>query len=58
MRDLAARDRVPERARDVLLTDDRGEGLGAVAAIEGGALGHRSRILTALPACEQQATRH
>jgi len=56
--DLAARDRVPERARDVLLADDCGEGLGAVAAIESGTLGHRSRILTALPPCEKQATRH
>src|SRR5438309_782593 len=37
---LTTSDRVPERARHVLLTDDRGEGLGAVAAIESGALGH------------------
>ena len=58
MGDLTARDRVPEGTRDVLLTDDGGESLGAVAAIESGALGHWSRILTALPACEDQATRH
>src|SRR5256714_4917228 len=42
---LAARDRVPERARDVLLSDDRGEGLGAIAAIESGALGHRAMLM-------------
>jgi hypothetical protein len=43
--DLTARDRVPEGARDVLLTDDCGEGLGAVAAIESGALRHASMVL-------------
>ena len=42
---LTARDRVPERARDVLLTNDRGEGLGAVAAIESGALRHCVMVL-------------
>ena len=45
MSDVAAGDRVPERPRDVLLTDDCGEGLGAVAAIESGTLGH-ARMLT------------
>jgi len=45
VRHLATRDRVPERARDVLLSDDGGEGLGAVAAIESGALRHRAMLM-------------
>src|SRR5258706_2423630 len=45
MGDLAARDRIAERARDVLLSDDCGEGLGAVAAIECGALRHRPMLM-------------
>ena len=45
MGDLAARDRIPERARDVLLSDDCGEGLGAVTAIESGALRHRAMVM-------------
>src|SRR5207249_4507987 len=44
VRDLPARDRVPQRPRDVLLSDDRAERLGTVAAVESGALRHRSRI--------------
>jgi hypothetical protein len=45
MGDLTARDGVPEGARDVLLADDCGEGLGAVAAIKGGTLRHASMVL-------------
>src|SRR5436309_8981022 len=44
VRDLPARDRVPPGPRDVLLSDDRAERLGTVAAVESGALRHRSRI--------------
>jgi len=45
VRDLARADRIPQRTGDVLLPDDRGEGLGAIAAIEGRPLGHPSRIV-------------
>ena len=45
MGDLSVRDRVPERPGDVLLTDDRGEGLGTVAAVDGRALGHLWMVL-------------
>src|SRR5439155_17600634 len=38
--DLATRDRVPERARDVLLSHDGGEGLWSVTPLESGALWH------------------
>ncbi len=44
MSDVAAGDRVPKGACDVLLSDDCGEGLGTVAAIESGALRHGLRI--------------
>jgi hypothetical protein len=43
--DLATRDRVAERPGDVLLPDDGGEGLGTIAAIEGGALRHRAMLM-------------
>ena len=46
MVDLALLDRVAQRAHDVLLADDLGEGAGAVAAVERGAGGHEGRGYT------------
>ena len=49
MVDLAARDRIGERAHDLLLADDVGERAGAVAAIKRGAGGHGLASLDGRP---------
>ena len=48
--DLALADRVLQRAHDVLLTNDVGEGAGTVAAVERGSGGHGESSLVGLPA--------